>query len=652
MSRPILLSNGSLHIGINLYGMVHDVYYPYVGLENHAAANRRRHRVGVWVDGQFSWLDDGAWQFTMDYEPGAMIGHITAHHERLQIALEFSDCVDSEWDVFIRNVHVVNGVDRKRDIRLFMQTALLISNSLNGDTAQYLPNEPAILHYKGHRTFIVGGKKDNGASFDQYSVGVFGIEGKDGTYRDAEDGILSSNNVEHGKVDSVIGFNLMLDGLSSTRVTYWMAAGTKHQDALAIHHNLASGDVHQRFIHTAEHWHKWMQPAEEFVRTLPRHLQPAFRKNLLVIKSHIDNRGAVMASTDSTKLNYERDAYAYCWPRDASYALWPLLRLGFKTELKNYFYFCKNALHAEGFLMHKYQADGALGSSWQPYVVGKRMVPPIQEDETAIVVFLFGEYIAATRDRKLLEDLYPTLIKPAADFMASYIDPNTKLPHASYDLWEQKFLTTTYTTATVYAALNAAIRMAESLKRQDDAVAWRTVADEIYAAAPVHLYNAERKYFTKGFVFGDDGKKLLNTDIDVSAFYGAFMFGLFDMNSKEIQTSYDTLKATFGVQDGQVSPLARYEHDDYNIVDRQTYGNPWINTTFWLAQYELLTGHPQRATQTVDWAHALMYRTGVLPEQVNPYTNAFVSIAPLVWSQAEFLNTVIDLHRHEDAHAH
>ena len=38
MSRPIVLSNGHMHVGLNTFGLVHDFYFPYVGQENHAAA--------------------------------------------------------------------------------------------------------------------------------------------------------------------------------------------------------------------------------------------------------------------------------------------------------------------------------------------------------------------------------------------------------------------------------------------------------------------------------------------------------------------------------------------------------------------------------------------------------------------------------------
>ena len=212
MARPIVLSNGQLHVGINLYGEVHDFYYPYVGLENHSAAQHLRHKIGVWVENQFSWLDDGSWQFEFSYPYHSLIGKIKAHNANLGIMLEFDDVVDAYKNVFLRNIHVINKHSKKREIRLFMHQVFNIGNSAgNGDTAQYLPDSQAILTYKGHRAFVIDGMHGNGKNFDQYSIGLFGIEGHEGTYKDAEDGQLSGNNVEHGRVDSVLGFELNIE---------------------------------------------------------------------------------------------------------------------------------------------------------------------------------------------------------------------------------------------------------------------------------------------------------------------------------------------------------------------------------------------------------------------------------------------------------
>ncbi|HEU5188037.1 MAG TPA: glycoside hydrolase family 15 protein [Candidatus Saccharimonadales bacterium] len=653
MARPIVLSNGTLHVGINLFGLVHDLYYPHVGHENHAAANKLRHLVGVWVNGEFSWLDDGNWEFSFSYEPHALIGHTSAHNKQLDIMLEFTDCVDSERNVFMRTIHVVNARSDVREIRLFMHQVLIISNSLGADTAQYLPEQSGILLYKGRRAFVVGGQGEAGNTFNQFSIGSFGIEGKEGTYRDAEDGQLSGNPVEHGRVDSVIGFTMSIEGFSSTRVSYWLTAAKTQSEAIALHQMLQRSPLAERFMRTAEFWHRWLAVAEPSIKKLPKHVQGRVRQSLLITKAHINHNGAVIASTDTAKLNYDRDAYAYFWPRDGAYGLWPLMRLGYKTELKRFFEFCRTALHPQGFLMHKYQADGAPGSSWHPYLVAGRIVPPIQEDETAITVILFDRFLATTKDRRLLEEFYDSLIVPMANFMASYIDPHTKLPHATYDLWEEKFLTTTYTTATVYAALTAAATMAQRLKRQADAVRWQTVADDIRLAAHSLLFNTSTGYFCKGFInkAGEHGIDLdYDLTIDSSSFYGAYLFGLFEPDASELTQSFKTLQATFSLG-GEPWLVPRYAHDKYQLADPASIGNPWFVCSLWAAQYALLTGNAQKAEQVLDAVAGFMLKTGVLPEQVGGYNHKKIAaIAPLVWSQAEFINTALDIAKQKETH--
>ena len=646
MARPIVLSNGTMHVGINYFGEVHDFYYPYVGLENHSMANHLRHRIGVWVEGHFSWLDDGSWGVEADYYDNTLIGLTRATSKELGITLEFQDAVDAHENAFIRNIHVINEFNREREVRLFLHQMFLIYNSLNGDTAQYLPGEHAILHYKGRRAFVASGQDTEGKPFDQYSIGIYDLGGNNGTYRDAEDGELARNNVEHGTVDSVIGFNQRLEPHSSSRVTYWVAAAKSQQAAIDLHHRIREQGVFERMKMTHQFWQQWLEPAEKLIVQMPEEMRGSVRKSLLILKSHFDKHGAVIASTDTTMKNYTRDAYAYCWPRDAAYALWPLLRLGYRDELTAFFDFCRTGLHKDGYLMHKYQPDGAPGSSWHPYIVGNRTIAPFHDDETAVVVFLFGQYYEATSDKAALSEFYDTLIKPMANFMAGYIDETTKLPHATYDLWEEKFLTTTYSTGLVYAALLSAVKLAEQAGHSDDAVHWQTVADEMRAAAPGMLYNPDKQFFYKGYVHKSADAKadiMYDDTVDVSSFYGAFMFGLFELGSNEVQDSFRTLERIFSMNEHGVLPLPRYEHDAYNRVEHDSMGNPWFITTLWQAQYYLETNRAAEARKILDWVQARMLKSGVLSEQVNPYTHAFLSVAPLAWSQAEFVNTAIDL---------
>ena len=651
MTRPLLLSNGKLHVGINLYGMVHDLYFPYVGLENHAAAQNMRHRIGVWVDDDFSWLDDGSWQFTMEYDPHGLIGHTSAHNEKLHITLEFTDCVDSDWDVFLRNIHVVNGARKKREIRLFLHQMLLISNSLNRDTVQYLPEQTAILHYKGRRAFVVGGKDAAGTPFTQFSMGVFGLEGQEGIFKDAEDGVLGGKVVDFGKVDSVFGFTLRIAALESTRVQYWLIADRTQQHAIAMHTTLQKINVAERFDRTGAYWKRWLQPAETHIAKLPKNLHAPFRNNLLLVKAAIDHQGGVVASTDTTMLNYWRDAYAYCWPRDGGFALVPLLRLGYKTELKNFFDFCRRGLHPDGFLLQKYQPDGAIGTTWHPYLAHGRVVPPIQEDETAIVVYLFCLYMQKNRsDRKVFNEYYSSLVVPMCDFMASYIDPQTKLPHASYDLWEEKFLTSTYTVGLTYTALTMAADLAAKHKKHADAVKWQNVADDIKVAAQRTFYRPETKYFCKGFINRGNGQLDYDDTLDASSLYGAVAFGLFAADDPKVTAARQTYETYYSVSANKPTIAGRYENDNYNRAEGAKKGNPWFITTLWLAQLDLRLGNKERAQTTINWVAEQMLATGVLPEQFNPFTLKFVSVAPLTWSQAEFMVTALDAMEHHEKH--
>ena len=436
MGRPVVLSNGELHVGLNKYGLVHDFYYPYVGLENHCAGQQLRHKVGVWVDNVIHWLDDEGWQITSWTAEGALIGHTRAVNHAIGILLEFDDTVDANVSVFLRNIHVVNLRNQERDVRLFTHQAFAIGDSRsNTDTAQYLPDSNAILHYRGRRAFVISGRRDT-TPFDQHSIGLFGIEGREGTYRDADDGELAGSVVEHGRVDSTLRFKLRLGSFDSARVHYWIAAGTTTREALDVHKGVQEKGLHNYLHTTALWWHNWLEPVRRASEKLDAHERDLFIHSAMVVKSHIDNHGAVIASTDTAMLNYSRDAYGYCWPRDGAFALWPLIRLGYTEEPRRYFDFIRDVLHQSGYVMHKYRADGALGSSWHPYVHSTGNGPPIQEDETALTVFMFSQFYNVQKDPNLLAEFYEGFIKEMANFLVDYIDETTGLPRASYDLWE------------------------------------------------------------------------------------------------------------------------------------------------------------------------------------------------------------------------
>ena len=201
-------------------------------------------------------------------------------------------------------------------------------------------------------------------------------------------------------------------------------------------------------------------------------------------------------------------------------------------------------------------------------------------------------------------------------------------------------MTTTFTVSTVYAALLAAAELAEAFNDPNSAVTWQTVAQDIKMAAHKHLYNAERQCFYKGLIVKDGVVKKTAT-IDTSSVFGAYLFGLFDSDSEELVASIHTVKEVFGVSQGSIG-LPRYENDPYRRTNNHIMGNYWFITSLWLAQYNADNGSIEDTFKVLEWVRDSASSTGMMSEQIDPETNEIISPAPLTWTHAEYVSTLLD----------
>lgn len=646
MARSVILGNGQLTVGLNQKGLVHDFYYPYVGLDNLATSRVTHHKIGVWVDGIFSWTSDDAWHISADFEEDALVANVRWRNEALKIELQSHDFVDPYVNAFCRRISITNLGDHYRDVRVFMHQVYQISRAGRADTALYVPEEHYIYDYKGRCGLLIYGQTANGEGFDQYSIGNYGIEGKEGTYKDAEDGELSNNAIEHGGVDTVLRFVCGVGAQDSQVIEYWTVAADSQLAAEKIHDEIKEDGLEARLLGARDWWRKWFSTGQQRIEQIDEKYQTMVKKSLMVIKAHTDKRGGIIASCDSSIYNYGRDYYSYVWPRDGAYVIWPLIRLGYTEEPKKFFEFCRDIISPEGYLAHKYQPDRAIGSSWHPLVHGTRKELAIQEDETAGVIYMLGEYASNTNDEAFVAGLYPTLIQPAANFMADFIDEETRLPHATYDLWEEKFATHTYTVALTYQALLVAADFAEKFEYPDDAVKWRAVAADIAKNSGI-FFDPERKAFRKSFHLQEDGSLQFDNTLDVSSLYGVMMYAGEDFGTEQIEQTARAIENIL-LDKSPSGGSPRYEYDNYFASTPQLMGNPWFVTTLWMAQYYVRHKMPNKARAYLDWAASKTLPSGVLSEQINPTTSEILSVTPLVWSHAEFINTALDISRVEN----
>ena len=221
----------------------------------------------------------------------------------------------------------------------------------------------------------------------------------------------------------------------------------------------------------------------------------------------------------------------------------------------------------------------------------------------------------------------------------------TRLPAPSYDLWEERRGIHTYTVATVYAGLKAAAHFAEAFGEPDLMARYDGAAEEIKKAALEHLWDEELGCFVRMVTVGADGTMQKDRTLD-SSITGLFTFGMLSCDDPQMQRAMQKLESTLWVKT-DVGGMARYEDDYYHQVTKdigQVPGNPWFICTLWLAQYRINRAMNQdelrEALPLLLWACDRALPSGVLAEQVHPYTDEPLSVSPLTWSHAEFIATV------------
>ncbi len=641
MPRSLVLGNGNMLIAFDRRAQVADFYFPHVGLENHTHG-ACVHKIGVWVDGSFSWFQDPQWDISTHYEEETLASTIVASHPGLQVQITFNDVVYNEKNIFIREVTVKNLARRTRTFKIFFNQQFRIYESSIGNTAYYDPAHESVIHYKGRRVFLISGRNGD-KNFDDYSVGSFGIEGKEGTFKDAEDGYLSKNPIEHGPVDSVIGFTLTVTGTKSATFHYFVAVAETLKEVLVLHEYVQRKTAPHLIETTKDFWHAWVNKINFTFHGLPKEVVRLFKTSLIIIRTHIDANGGILASGDSDMLQYGRDTYCYMWHRDAAFTAIALDKAGYSDITRRFFEFCNEVVSDDGYFFHKYSMDKSLGSSWHPWILNNKPQLPIQEDETALTLYAFWKHYEASRDLEFVESVYNSLIKKMADFLCSFRDQETHLPLPTYDLWEQKSGTSTFTCASVYAALLSASRFAKLLGKEKHEEAYRECAEEVKDATLTYLFNDKDGSFYK-LLRTEDGALSYDSTIDMSSFFGVFRFNILDLNDSRLIRFAKLVEERLSNKTS-FTGVARYEGDDYYRIDPNTPGNPWFITTLWLAQYLVACSKNEKDLEVVKkylmWAVEHALPSGIFSEQINPHTGEQISAAPLTWSHAAFVLTVI-----------
>lgn len=648
MPRDLPTGNGSLLVNVDHTAQIRDIYWPYVGQENHT--NGRVCRVGVWVNGHFAWLGETGWERELQYARDSLISSSTLTHHRLGIKLIFRDGVDFHENIFLRQCTLTNLGSSPLRVRLFFCQDLSISGTEVGDCAYYDPANQSLFHYKGKRWFacsIIKGWPGNWTqAMDQWAVGIIDGKNLEGAWRDAEDGQLSGNAVAQGRVDSVAGVHCELSPRQHTTFWYTMAVGYDH-DAVCTSNKVILHKGPVVFLHrTDAYWRLWANNNHVADQALPERVTELYKRSLLTLRTQIDNNGAIIAANDYDIAQFNRDTYSYMWPRDGALVTAALIEAGYSEISRRFFDFCHRIITTDGYFLHKYNPDGSLASSWHGWYMGGSRRLPIQEDETALVLWALWRHFQRFRDVEFVKNHYRGLIIRAAEWLCAYVDQDTGLPHPSWDLWEERYGIHSWTVAATWAGLRAAAYFAEAFGENDHALRYQRAAADMKKAAATHLWDTQRQAFLRSLLHSSGGNQ---PDLIMDAsLCGLWYFGMFDARDPHILKTMQTMQEKLMVKT-PVGGMARYENDYYHQVSNdinQVPGNPWFICTLWMAQWYIACARRPEdldpAMELIEWASDRTLPSGVMAEQVHPYDNSPLSVSPLTWSHATYVATVIE----------
>jgi GH15 family glucan-1,4-alpha-glucosidase len=670
MPRSLVLGNGSVLATFDEHLQMRDLYYPYVGLEDHTTYGKV-HRVGMFVESKgFAWFNDPSWRIMPGYAPETLVGSSVLRNDWLGISVTLEDCVHPVSNVLLRRFRISCLDGEEKVVKLFLHHDFYIYGDKQKDTAFYEPYTNSVIHFREKRYFLIGGETDNArecfvgrkanvyatvlhnikhlssCGISSFSIGKSNFNGLLGTWKDAEDGVLAQNPIEQGSVDSTVAIHCLVKPGQETTATSWLCLGQNLEEVVNLQQTILEETPDRLIRNCHNYWKSWVNKSNPDFGTLSPAVVDLYKRSLTMLRMHADNEGGIIAAADSDIMMFNRDTYTYVWPRDGAFVSLALDKSGYGEVSRRFFEFCTRVQTQDGYLLHRNNPDGSLGSSWHPWFKDGEPQLPIQEDETALVLVAIERHFRENQDFEFLQQIFEKFVKKAAQFLFDFREEESSLPLASYDLWEEQRGVFTYTTACTIAGLHAAAHIAHILGHHKHSERYQNAADELRQALIFHLYDEQAGRFVKKIRRKDGQTIEKDMTLDASVVV-IWKLGVLPVEDPRVQSTMRQLEETLRVRT-DVGGYSRYTTDWYHAVTPPTAeipGNPWIITTLWMAQWQIATAKTaqdlEKPKQHLEWVKKYATPTGIVAEQLNPFTGAPLSVAPLTWSHATFVETVL-----------
>lgn len=400
------------------------------------------------------------------------------------------------------------------------------------------------------------------------------------------------------------------------------------------HHLPEEGDV--LLTNTVGAWRRWLQ---HFHYEGPQTGLVSRSAITLKMLDYFENGAMVAAPTSSLPeaigglRNWD---YRYAWIRDVAFSVYALNRIGMTREARQFLSWILDVVEQDGDLQVLYSLDGRrLESEWEDSTLeGYRHSLPVRWGNAAADQRqhdVYGEIIdcayqwahrGGVIDKRLWQRL-STIVEAAGR--------EWRLP--DHGIWEIRTAghPFTYSAAMCHVALDRGANLAEWFKLPGDTDAWRATANRIQRDILEDSWSTESNSLTERLGGGGLDASLLALPLR----------RVVPADHPKMVASTEAITRRLGAGDGLLYRYIPEESPD-GLSGRE---GAFLICSFWLVDNLAKQGRLDEAADLYDSLCARAGSLGLLPEQIDPSTGAFLGNYPQAFSHVGLISSGVNLAR-------